>query len=398
MTSHLSRYLIFFLIPLVYLPLLTACRSDEAESQLPPTRIPVAVPPTLAPTPTPLQITLTDEITPVATSIPLPTPRFVSDSDGLRPAQAPLYRALDPFSPFEEASTADYLRPPPYDVPLSLHPDDHYWLIRPIPSGYRNFDLEWFPYGNDVLIEELAPYRIHHGLDFPNDTGTPILAASSGTVIWAGPLPSARDGVNYYGNTVIIEHDWEWQGQPVFTLYAHTLELFVTVGDYVDQGQLIAGVGASGAVSGAHLHLEVRVGRNNRFASRNPALWIAPYSGWGTLAGSFTDQRGRYITNATISIRPVGATRPLRTRRTYAYDLVTPDEVWGENFVIPDLPAGRYDITIQSNGRAYDRTIDILPGRTNFIAIEADFFFTPPTATPPPPEAPPATATPSPES
>jgi murein DD-endopeptidase MepM/ murein hydrolase activator NlpD len=85
-------------------------------------------------------------------------------------------------------------RPPPFEVPLSLHPDDHYWLIRPIPSGRRNYDLEWYPYGNDVLLPQLPPYRVHHGLDFPNEPGTPILAASSGTVFTPGRCPARAMG------------------------------------------------------------------------------------------------------------------------------------------------------------------------------------------------------------
>ncbi|MCP4420201.1 MAG: M23 family metallopeptidase, partial [Chloroflexi bacterium] len=115
-------------------------------------------------------------------------------------------------------------RPPPYDVPLSFHYDDHYWLARPLPSGSRNYDLEWYPYGNDVQKAGIPSYRIHHGLDFPNETGTPVLAAGGGTVVHAGLLTSPRNGVNYYGNTVVILHDWQWQGKEVYTLYAHTLE------------------------------------------------------------------------------------------------------------------------------------------------------------------------------
>ena len=84
-----------------------------------------------------------------------------------------------------------------------------------------------------------------------------------GTIVHAGQLTSPRNGISYYGNTVVILHDWQWREQEVYTLYAHTLELFVQVGDRVDQGQLIAGVGSSGEVSGPHLHFEVRIGGNN---------------------------------------------------------------------------------------------------------------------------------------
>ena len=274
-------------------------------------------------------------------------------------------------------------RPPPYDVPLSIHPDDHYWLIRPLPSGSRNYDLEWYPYGSDVLIAELAPYRIHHGVDFPNDSGTPILSAASGEVVWAGPRVSARNGVNYYGNTVIIKHDWQWQGKDVYTLYAHTLELFVEIGDHVQQGDLIAGVGASGEVSGPHLHLEIRIGTNNYFDVRNPSLWLAPYEGWGTLAGRFVDSRGRVIEGAELELYPAEGGAAIRRSRTYLGSGVKPDEVWDENFVIGDVPAGSYTLLIRFGGRTYRRTLKILAGRTNFLVVPADFRFNP-TATPTP--------------
>ena len=311
-----------------------------------------------------------------ATISPLtPTPTRLSA--GIRADQAQLRWPPDT----GPAPPSDW-RPPPYEVPLSLHPDDHYWLIRPLPSGTRNYDLEYYPYGSDVLLAQYAPYRIHHGLDFPNPSGTPILAAASGEVIWAGSLPNPRSGINYYGNTVIIRHDWQWRGQDVFTLYAHTLELFVEVGEHVAQGELIAGVGASGEVSGPHLHLEVRIGNNNYYDTRNPLLWLAPYEGWGTLAGRFVDNRGVMIPGADITLYPVDADTTTRRTRTYQ-EGVDPDEVWRENFVVGDLPAGRYTLTLSFEGTAYRRTLDVLPGRTNFVVVAANFTFVPtPTPTP----------------
>jgi len=304
-------------------------------------------------------------------------PTVGPEGQGVRPGQARFYRLPDTGI---EATVA--WRPPPMPVPLSIHPDDHYWLIRPIPSDKRNYDLEWFPYGNDVLLPELYPYRVHRGLDFPNETGTPILAASSGTVVHAGPLRSRLDGVNYYGNTVIIHHDWQWRGQDVYTLYAHTLELFVEVGDYVDQGQLIAGVGRSGIVSGPHLHLEVRIGDNSYNNTHNPMLWIAPYEGWGTLAGRLIDIQGDYIYAGWVSVRPLNVEAPIRSQYTYRIREVNPDAIWQENFVFGDLPAGRYEVTVIAAGHKYRNTVEVLPGRTNFVIIQTDFVYTPPTATP----------------
>ena len=302
--------------------------------------------------------------------------------EGIRPNQAVQNRQVE--------SGPDPLldwRPPPLPVPLSLHPDDHYWLARPLASDSRNYDIEWYQYGNEPMISETFPYRVHHGMDFPNSTGTPVFATSDGVVIWAGPLASSRSGVSYYGNTVIIQHDWRWQNQNVFTLYAHTLELFVETGDHVEQGQLIAGVGASGEVSGPHLHLEIRVGANSYNSTRNPNLWLAPFEGWGTLAGRFVDSKGNLIHGALVTVRPVRPDTdiriPTRRQRTYSPFAINPAEIWEENFVVADLPAGEYTLFLDTGGNLFRRTVQILPGITNFVVVQADFqFFPTPTPTP----------------
>ncbi|MCA9973024.1 MAG: peptidoglycan DD-metalloendopeptidase family protein [Anaerolineales bacterium] len=311
--------------------------------------------------------TATAVLLPTETAVIVPTP----EGDGLRPAAAQQFYVPDA----GPAGQTDW-RPPPMAAPLALHPDDHYWLLRPIPSGSRNYDLEWYPFGNDVMLPELAPYRIHHGADFPNDPGTPVLAAGSGVVVHAGPLPSPRNGVNYYGNTVIIRHDWQWQGEDVYTLYAHTLELFVQPGDVVQAGQLLAGVGNSGQVSGPHLHFEVRVGSNNYADTRNPNLWLAPFEGYGTLAGRFVDKNGRLISDATIRVIPITVAGPRRVQRTYHPSILS-DPVWRENFVVGDLPAGEYTLRLEAETAAYQRRVTIYPGQTTFEVVSAEFEFIP---------------------
>lgn len=226
-------------------------------------------------------------------------------------------------------------------------------------------------------------------MDFPNDKGSPIFAAGSGTVIFAGPRVNPNSGINYYGNTVIILHDWQWIGQNVYTLYAHTLELFVEVGDSVEQGQLIAGVGASGEVSGPHLHLEVRIGANHYDNTHNPALWLAPFEGWGTLAGRFIDNRGQLIHGALITVRPVDVesevTVPVRHQLTYAPFGINSDDIWNENFAFGDLPAGEYTVEFRTAGHIYRRSVEVKPEITNYIVVQADIRWVPtavPTATP----------------
>ena len=87
----------------------------------------------------------------------------------------------------------------------------------------------------------------HTGLDIANSKGTPISAAASGTVTFAG-----RKGG--YGNLVVIDH-----GNGVQTYYAHNNSIAVSAGQYVSQGQVISYMGSTGNSTGSHLHLEVRV-------------------------------------------------------------------------------------------------------------------------------------------
>jgi murein DD-endopeptidase MepM/ murein hydrolase activator NlpD len=89
--------------------------------------------------------------------------------------------------------------------------------------------------------------RLHAGIDFHAPTGTSLLAAAAGEVVFAG----WKSG---YGNTTIIDH-----GGGVATLYAHQSNIAVRVGQDVKRGAVIGYSGATGNVTGPHLHFEVRV-------------------------------------------------------------------------------------------------------------------------------------------
>jgi len=89
--------------------------------------------------------------------------------------------------------------------------------------------------------------RMHTGIDIGVAYGTPIHAAASGRVIYAGWM----DG---YGNLVFIDH-----GRGLSTGYAHQSSIGVSNGQAVTQGQVIGYVGCTGHCFGPHLHFEVRV-------------------------------------------------------------------------------------------------------------------------------------------
>ncbi|HET8948292.1 MAG TPA: M23 family metallopeptidase, partial [Candidatus Polarisedimenticolia bacterium] len=86
----------------------------------------------------------------------------------------------------------------------------------------------------------------HEGIDIDGQTGDPIHAAASGTVVFAGTHGD-------YGRTVVIDH-----GDGLRTVYAHASILKVQEGDPVRIGETIAEVGHSGNARGSHLHFEVR--------------------------------------------------------------------------------------------------------------------------------------------
>lgn len=90
----------------------------------------------------------------------------------------------------------------------------------------------------------------HQGIDIGASSGTPIKSAISGTVV-------SSSFAGDYGNHIKI------QNGDILTVYAHCSELEVNVGEEVEQGQEIAKVGATGKVTGPHLHFEIR--RDGRY-------------------------------------------------------------------------------------------------------------------------------------
>ena len=121
----------------------------------------------------------------------------------------------------------------------------------------------------------------HKGTDYAAPTGTPIKASGDGKIIKANYSST-------YGNVVVIQH-----GANIRTLYAHMSKFskYTKVGNRIKQGQVIGYVGATGRVTGAHLHYEFQVNG----VHKNPQTVKLPTA--RPLAGEYRDDFQNYSTN-----------------------------------------------------------------------------------------------------
>jgi murein DD-endopeptidase MepM/ murein hydrolase activator NlpD len=302
-------------------------------------------------------VTLTPTVTPTPTITRTPT-RTSTPTITLTPTKSPT------------PSTTPTRTPSPTITPTPL-PQEHYWLNRPISTQYQDYMNPTYLYGT---YGDGSLY-LHRGVDFDmNPVGVPIYAAGDGTVVVAGHDDKVVYGLDlgFYGNLVVVQMGPQWHGQPVYNLYAHVSKIFVQVGQTVTTGDRIAAVGEEGtAAIGPHLHLEVRVGENDYAHTRNPALWVKPYPGTGTLIGRMLDTRGQPIPMAKIILRRAAHPDiPYRETDTYPNRSVNSDEEWQENFAMPQLEPGPLLVQSIVNGRLYSQLVTIADGQTQFVILQ----------------------------
>ncbi len=318
--------------------------------------------------PSPTQA-ITNTNTPVLeeeTADPLPLPsatptiapvRFVFPTPGLMPESA--------------------WRPPLYEVPWAPTQNDHFFFIRPIAANEVNWADGTYRYGG-IFFENV----IHSGIDIAASEGTPIMAAGPGKVIWAGYglFSGSESADDPYGLAVAIRHTFGYDGKTLYTVYAHMSEVHVLRGQSVDTGQVIGLVGRTGFATGFHLHFEVRLGENDFFTTYNPELWIAPPQGWGLLAGRIMGSGGQILIHQELTITNLESGRIWETV-TYGDPLaVNADPYYRENFVVGDLPAGKYEVATPYLGRINRIQFEIFPGKVTYFIYQGreGFKFGPP--------------------
>jgi hypothetical protein len=246
--------------------------------------------------------------------------------------------------------------------------EGHLILRRPIQPPANDLLDETYLYASTAN----GTREPHHGVEFPNPSGTPVYAAADGTVIFAGPDTAAIycPWPNFYGNLVVIEHK-----DGLFTLYAHLSKIDVTTGGVVGAGTNIGEVGRTGVAIGSHLHFEVRrMNVEDYFATQNPELWLTPAKDkngnpFGTLVLSVVDDKGQLVKYAEYTIRTSPEQSPKKVKSyygiTYSADMLNGEE----NAVLGELPAGRYRIAIERNGKVYERWVEVEWGKLTQVVF-----------------------------
>lgn len=285
----------------------------------------------------------TETRTPTLTLMPTATP--------IPPTQTPMPTATDVPPTATPTLTAT---PAPTDPPEPQR-EPRFALRRPIRVSdtltQRDFLDRTYPYGDT----QGGTRETHSGVEFFNPTGTTVIAAGPGRVIYAGDDAEILIGPrnNYYGNVIIIEHDHATapDGSPLYTLYGHLDRFLVVETGVVTTGMPIAEVGQTGIAIGPHLHFEVRVGDDpfDFNSTRNPDMWLIPYPGSGLLAGRIVDAAGNPLPGLTVDVRSQ-RTNNLLFSFTYTGSPANSDVAWAENFTRGDLTAGQYVVTVAQDG------------------------------------------------
>ena len=260
--------------------------------------------------------------------------------------------------------------------PLPPSEADHFWIGRAFPAGTQTqLASPNYQFGSTAG----GRYRAHHGVDIGNPQGTPVFAATEGTVVHAGPDADVLLGPynNFYGNTVVIRLERQLPvaggALDVFLLYGHLSGVTVEVGQTVTRDEVVGAVGMTGIAIGPHLHVEVRVGANTYEHNVNPYLWMEPLPGTGAVAVRVLSADGRTWPGAVVGLaqyRADGSASWGRQIITYQdIENIGPDPAWGENGAMDGVPPGNYRVATVINGERIAADIVVNAGETTFVEM-----------------------------
>ncbi len=330
---------------------------------LPPTLSPPTASPTAVPTQTPLP---TATHTPTATPLPTLTPTS---------AAVPINRACPDPAPLKPAYDRYVVSDVLWPMPDPALADPHFWLAKPLPGGGRFLINQNFPYGYDLNGRLL----LHNGVDSAEPLGTAVLAVGDGTVVVAQDDLNAWYGwrCDWYGHLVVIELDQTYQGEPLYALYGHVLNINVEAGQRVQVGEQVAEVGFGGAATAPHLHFELRVGENAFGATLNPMLWIDPGATRGVIAGRLLDPEGRPWRGVGLSL--VGKSENTSSGNTWTYlddplHYINPDPGYAENFVFADVKPGEYEVYTKVQGVEYRAPVTVTAGGLAVVELRSEAY------------------------
>ncbi len=152
----------------------------------------------------------------------------------------------------------DLVNPPPQEMPRIAREAEqlHRLWIAPAAAGAKLWEGSFVAPVPDAANSSFGTRSVyngqarspHSGTDFLSPAGRPIKAPNAGRVVVAAPL-------YFTGGTVVIDH-----GLGVLSLFAHLSVISVKEGDSVKTGDVIGEVGATGRVTGPHLHWAMRIG------------------------------------------------------------------------------------------------------------------------------------------
>lgn len=214
-------------------------------------------------------VTVTKPESKTKSEIPLTIAKFREDVAKLRkqyesqqpPQQPPIVASL-PTTDLERTETEEIVARQPNipELPPLLAPEEY---LPETPPDLKVFDGYIWP-AKGVFTSGFGWRwgRMHQGIDIAAPIGTPIYAAASGEIIYAGWNAYG------YGNLVKIRH---YNGS--VTLYAHNNRILVRVGQTVEQGQQISEMGSTGYSTGPHLHFEIHP---NEQGPVNPLAYLPP--------------------------------------------------------------------------------------------------------------------------